>query len=162
MQISPPPLIGEARIAELVHAYLDAEYRWELDGRWLSLNIGQAAPDVWEHLSSAHSAGLVSAWDPYSVQRPEAVNRAADQRLHRELLEGGLRCRAAFSSAVNRTWREPSWLVADMPPEAFDGLSRRYGQLGTLYWTRDMPVRMRIDAVRPVGFVGDRHIDWLK
>jgi hypothetical protein len=162
MQTSLPTLLGEARIAELVHHYLNAEYRWELDGHWLNLHIGEPTPEIWTQFRDARSIGLITAWDPCSIQRPEAVNRHADQALHRELLDAGLICRAAFSSAANRTWREPSWLVADMTTDSFDTLSRRYGQLATLYWTVGAPVRMRVDAARPLDFNGDHAIDWLK
>ncbi len=162
MQTSPPTLLGEARIAELVQTYLNAEYRWELDGHWLNLRIGEPAPKVWAQFPDARSMGLITAWDPHSIQRPEAANRHADQMLHRELLDAGLVCRAAFSSAANRTWREPSWLIADMAAPAFDALARRYRQLATLFWTPDTPVRMRVHAARPLNFEGDYAIDWLK
>jgi Protein of unknown function (DUF3293) len=162
MQTSPPTLLGEARIAELVHSYLIAEYRWELDGHWLNLRIGEPTPEIWSQFPNARSIGLITAWDPQSLPRAEPVNRQADQMLHRELLDAGLHCRAAFSSAANRSWREPSWLVAGMAMATFDALSRRYGQLATLFWTPDTPVRMRVDAARPLNFKGDHAIDWLK
>jgi hypothetical protein len=162
MQTSPPPLIGEARIAELIHAYLVAEYRWELNGHWLNLRIGETAPDVWAHFPQARSVGLLSAWDPYSIPRPDVINRTADQHLHRELVDRGLSFRAAFSSATNRTWREPSWLVADLTTPAFDALSRQYGQLATLYWTPGAAIRLRVDTARPANFADDNAIDWLK
>jgi hypothetical protein len=162
MQTSPPPLLGEARIAELVHAYLNAEYRWELDGRWFNIRIGEPTPEVWAQFPDAHSVGLITAWDPLSVPCPEAVNRQADQMLYRELLDAGLVCRAAFSSAPNRTWREPSWLVAGMTTDSFDALSRRYGQLATLHWAAGTPVRMRVDAAWPLDFEDHRAIDWLR
>ncbi len=162
MQTSSPTLLGEARIAELVRAYLIAEYRWELDGHWLHVRIGEPTPEVWAHFPDARSVGLITAWDPNSIPRLEAVNRQADQTLYRELVEAGLVCRAAFSSAANRSWREPSWLVAGMTADHFDALSRRYGQLATLYWMPDTPVRMRVDAARPLDFEGDDAIDWLK
>jgi hypothetical protein len=162
MQTFSPPLIGEARIAELIHAYLVAEYRWEVDGRWLNLRIGEPSPEAWTYAPEARSMGLLSAWDPYSIPRPEMVNRTADQRLHRELLDSGLPFRAAFSSAANRTWREPSWLVAGLAAPAFDAMFRRYGQLATLYWTPGQTVRLRVDTARPAGFASDHDIDWLK
>lgn len=165
MQTSPPPLIGEARIAELVQAYLVADYRWELDGHWRHLRIGEPAPDIWAHFRDARSVGLLTAWDPYSVPRAEADNRAADQALHRELIDSGLPFRAAFSSAVNRTWREPSWLVAGLSAPALDALSRRYGQLATLYARPGQAVRLRVDRPRPAGFACgamNDAIDWLK
>ncbi len=157
-----PPLIGEARIAELVHAYLVAEYRWELDGHWFNLHIGQAPAELQLEFPAAHAFGLLSAWDPYSIQRPEPINRIADQMLSRDLISSGLPHRAAFSSASNRTWREPSWLLVDMDTLEFDAMSRRFGQLATLYWQASGVVRMRVDAARPAGFTDDDYIDWLK
>ncbi|MCC7248321.1 MAG: DUF3293 domain-containing protein [Lysobacter sp.] len=162
MQTSPPTLLGEARIAELMHAYLTAEYRWELDGRWLDLRIGAPTPEVWARFPEAACAGLLSAWNPCSVPRSEAANREADRHLHRDLIDTGLPIRAAFCSATNRTWREPSWLVLGMSAAAFDALSRRYEQLATLFWTPDGSIRLRVDAARPANFLDDRRIDWLR
>jgi hypothetical protein len=153
---------SEARIAELVHAYLAAEYRWEHDGIWLNLRIGQTALDVADFFPEAARFGLLSAWDPWSVQRSEAVNRSADQALQRDLLDSGRSFRPAFSSAVNRSWREPSWLVVDMPVTEFDALSRRYEQLATLYWSATEPVRLRIDASPAFALADHPGCDWLR
>jgi Protein of unknown function (DUF3293) len=153
---------NEARIAELVRAYIAAEYRCELGGDWLNLRIGETAPDVASHFPDAAQFGLLSAWDPWSIQRPEAVNRDADEALQRNLLESGRVFRPAFSSATNRSWREPSWLVMDMPVAEFDALSRRYGQLATLCWSRFEPVRLRVDATRPFALRDHPACDWLR
>ena len=161
MQVSPVSA-GEGRIADLVHAYLAAEYRWERDGDWLDLRIGAPAPAVRARYPAARTAGLLSAWNPHSVARPDAENRAEDERLQADLLDSGCIFRPAFSSATNRAWREPSWLVIDMPVAAFDALSRRFGQLATLFWRTDGPVRMRVDARSPPTFAGHRDLDWLR
>lgn len=161
MQVSPVSA-GEGRIADLVHAYLAAEYRWERDGDWLDLHIGAPAPAVRARYPAARTAGLLSAWNPHSVARPDAENRAEDERLQADLVASGCAFRPAFSSSSNRSWREPSWLVIDMAMGAFDALSRRFGQLGTLYWRTDAPVRMRIDAPAPPSLVGHPYIDWLR
>jgi hypothetical protein len=153
---------GETRIAELVRAYLAAEYRWELDGEWLNLRIGTPATEVARRYPDATRFGLLSAWDPYSIQRPESINRAADDALQDDLLDSRRIFRPAFSSAANRSWREPSWLVVDMAAGEFDALSRRYGQLATLYWNAEAPVRMRVDAARPFSFPEHPSIDWLR
>ena len=154
--------IGEARIAELTRAYLAAEYRWELDGDWLNLHLGEPAPVINRRFPDAAQFGLLSAWNPYSIQRPEAVNHAADDALQQDLLDSGRVFRPAFSSAVNRSWREPSWLVIDIPFVELDALSRRYGQLATLYSTAQGAVRMRVDAARPYAFERHIDIDWLR
>ena len=84
------------------------------------------------------------------------------QFLQADLLDSGCIFRPAFSSATNRAWREPSWLVIDMAVGAFDALSRRFGQLGTLYWRTDASVRMRIDAPAPPSLAGHPDLDWLQ
>ncbi len=159
--------IGEARIAELVRAYLAAEYRWKLDGDWLNLYLGEPAPAVARRFPDAAQFALLSAWNPYSIERPESANHAADDALQQELLETGRVFRPTFSSAVNRSWREPGWLVIDLPVVELDALSRRYGQLATLYWPAQQAVRMRVDAIRPFAFEDHAHekhapIDWLR
>lgn len=159
---SSTPYTGEARIAELVRAYLAAEYRWEMDGDWLNLRIGERVPEAARRFPEATRFGLMSAWNPHSVERPEAANRAADEALQRDLIDSGRRFQPAFSSAVNRSWREPSWLVIDLPPAEFDALSRRYGQLATLHWTAREAVRLRVDATRPRAFAHHADIDWLR
>ena len=106
--------------------------------------------------------GLLSAWNPGSIERPEHINRSADQTLHNALVASGKLFRPAFSSASNRSWREPSWIVADMSLDAFDALSRQYGQLATLWWDWRQPVRLRVDAPWQPGFEGERFIDWLR
>ncbi|MFZ2752326.1 MAG: DUF3293 domain-containing protein [Lysobacteraceae bacterium] len=159
---SSTPYPGEARIAELVRAYLAAEYRWEMDGDWLNLRIGERVPEAARRFPEAAQFGLMSAWNPRSIERPEAVNRAADEALQRDLIDSGRRFQPAFSSAVNRSWREPSWLVIDLPLAEFDALSRRYGQLATLHWTAREAVRLRVDATRPRAFAHHAEIDWLR
>ena len=134
---------NDVRIATLVDAYCTAEYRWEKDHQWYPLRIGQGAPEIEAAFPDSATFGLLSAWDPHSLPRPETINRSADEGLHTALLASGLRVVPGFSSAPNRSWREPSWVVLDMPGDAFDRLARRFGQLATLRWTRGEPVRLR-------------------
>lgn len=155
-ELSPP------RVTELLHAYLDADYRWELDGQWRHISIGAPAPEIDSAFPAAHRYALLSAWDPHSVVRQESINRQQDELLRLSILEQHYAGRAAFSSAPDRSWREPSWLVIDMPTTTLDALARRFGQLGTLSWERGQPVRLRMDAVRPEGFKPNGPIDWLR
>jgi len=149
-------------VARLVTAYREAEYRWELDGRWHPLAIGQPAPGIERAFPEASRFGLLSAWNPHSVERPEAVNRSDDEILHAMLKASGLPFRAGFSSARNRSWREPSWVVVDMASPAFDALARHFGQLGTLYWRRGEPVRLHMYAARPAAVAACEAVDWLE
>lgn len=146
--MTPKPHDGKhpthAHIAALVQAYLDADYRWEMAGQWHPLPIGHVARELEATFPQARSFGLLSAWNPYSVERPEAENRAEDERLSAALAASGRIHRAAFSSARNRTWREPSWIVLDMPVAEFDALALRFRQLATVHGARGEPVRLRV------------------
>lgn len=150
------------RIASLLQAYHAADYRWELNGQWHPLSIGETAPSLDRAFPAAGSFGLLSAWNPHSVERPEPVNRAEDERLQRQLEDSGFVFRAAFSAARNRSWREPSWIVMDMPVEAFDALARQHGQLATVHALRGEPVRLRMyQAEAPAGCPDLRCVDWV-
>jgi hypothetical protein len=155
--------VDPGRLRALARAYREAEYRWELGGRWHALAIG--APPGGEFARAwpdARSLGLLSAWNPQSVERPEAANRQADGALQAALEAAGFAHRPAFSAARNRSWREPGWLVLDMPSLTLDALARRFGQLGALHWERSGPVRMRIYAADPGNAVGSSDcVDWL-
>ncbi|KGQ20370.1 DUF3302 domain containing protein [Lysobacter dokdonensis DS-58] len=150
----------DLRIATLLDAYYAAEYRWELDGEWRAIRIGQRCPELEAFFPLSRRFGLLSAWDPQSIPRTEAVNRRADESLHAALLTSGLSFRPGFSSAPNRSWREPSWVVMDMPDPEFDRLALRYGQLGTLVWTRGEPVGLRMYATQPLMAKHRDHVEW--
>lgn len=156
------PALAASRISSLVNAYLAADYRWEIGGRWRPLPLGEVASDLESTLPQARSFGLLSAWNPYSVERGEDENRAADEQLSAALLESGLQHRPGFSSARNRSWREPSWLVMDMPEAGFDQLGRRFGQLATLYANRGDPMRLRVYHERPRDFPDHADVDWVR
>lgn len=150
----------DLRIATLLDAYYAAEYRWELDGEWRQIRIGQKAPELEAFFPHSRRFGLLSAWDPQSIPRAEAVNRRADEELHAALLTSELPFRPGFSSAPNRSWREPSWVVMDMPDQEFDRLALRYGQLGTLVWNRGEPVGLRMYASQPLMAKDRAHVEW--
>ena len=151
---------NDVRIATLLDAYFSADYRWELDRDWRLLGIGKPAPEIEAAFPDSASFGLLSAWDPYSVPRPEAINRSADEALHTTLLASGLPFRPGFSSAPNRSWREPSWVVMDMADADFDRLALRYGQLGTLAWKRGQPIHLRMYARQPLMAKPRDFVEW--
>lgn len=150
-----------ARIVALVQAYLDADYRWEQLGKWRPLRVGEPASDIDGAFPEASCFGLLSAWNPQSVPRLDPQNRSADQALHLKLVDAGAICRPAFSSARDRSWREPSWLVVDMPSDHQDALAGQFGQLGTLLWSRGEVVRLRLHARQPVAAADHPFVDWV-
>lgn len=151
-----------APLAELVHAYFAADYRWQHAGDWHDLRVGLQAPALELLYPDAAGFGMLTAWNPHSVGRNDAANREADALLQEDLAATGLVFLPAFGSALDRSWREPGWVVVGMALDAFDALSRRHGQLGTVWWARGRAGRLRVDAARPAGFGTDEHIDWLR
>jgi hypothetical protein len=146
------PATGDAaRIEALVRAYVDADYRWEQAGDWPHFRVGALAPAIEDAFPGADCFGFLSAWNPHSVVRADAENRAADESLRLRLLESGASSRPAFSSAKDRSWREPSWLVAGLPGARQDALAQEFDQLATLWWPRGEAVRLRMYAIRPAG-----------
>jgi hypothetical protein len=152
--------LDDARVIALMQAYLDAEYRWEWGGEWYPMQIGTTVSDLEATFPDGREFGLFSAWNPYSVERPEETNRAADAALHAALRGSGAIYRPGFSSARNRSWREPSWVTVDLPLAEFDALASRFGQLGTLYCHRGEPLRLRMYRARPAA-VAAPFVDWL-
>lgn len=154
------------RVARLLQAYLAADYRWHHDGDWHDLRIGLPAPGPELVHADATQFALLSAWDPQSVPRPEPVNRRADQSLHDALLASGKIFVPAFSSAPDRSWREPSWLVMDLPIADLDPLGRRFRQLGMVTWPRGQALRLRMLVARPdrlddpFGLL--EYVDWVE
>jgi hypothetical protein len=57
----------DARIVALMQAYLSAEYRVEIDGRWHVFEIGMPAAALEAAFPEGREFGLLSAWNPYSV-----------------------------------------------------------------------------------------------
>lgn len=158
--MTPDPS-DEARIPGLVQAYLDADYRWSRDGAWEALHVGRRAESLEAAFPDAEGFGLLSAWNPHSVERPDDSNRAADALLHAALRESGAGVVPGFSAARNRTWREPSWVTVGLPVDTLDALARRFGQLATLHAARGEPMRLRVYADRPASAPADAAVMWL-
>ena len=140
--------LDHATLPQLLAAYLEADYRWHAGGQWQPLRVGAPAPLIEQAYPDAGQFGLLSAWNPHSRTRPEIENRRQDAALCQALADSDCEFTPAFGSGLNRTWREPSWGVLDLPLAQFDALGRHFGQLGTLWWARGEPVRLRMYAAR--------------
>jgi hypothetical protein len=154
-----------ARVAALLAAYLAADYSWELDNAWHALRIGHPSPELDATFPEATSFSLMSAWNPQSILRPDVVNRAEDRQLQFVLESSGLAFRPAFAAAPNRSWREPSWVVVDLPLPQLDALMARFAQLGALLWRRGERGHLRMYAAEPLdhpGYTARDCVDWVK
>lgn len=153
---------SDLRAAELMRAYLTADYRWQRGGHWHDVTVGLPAPGLELAYPEADSFGMLSAWNPQSIEREEHINRQEDEALQADLIAAGATLLPAFASAPNRSWREPSWLVFNMAAPDFDVLARRYGQLGTLWWRSTEPVRLRMLSTKPQGLADEPYVDWIE
>lgn len=158
----PPPPVSDVDAERLAAAYLQAEYRWARDGDWHDIRVGLPAPGLELLHPGVRSFALLSAWNPFSQPRAEASNRLEDAVLEAELTDRGLEHLPAFSSATNRSWREPGWVIFDIGSDELDALAQRFGQLGALWWLRGDPVRLRMQAKRPARPGPEAAVDWLE
>ncbi|NOT89980.1 MAG: DUF3293 domain-containing protein [Lysobacter sp.] len=153
-----PPLPPLATLAAI---YTAAGYKWEIDGRWWPIQIGEHARELDDAFPDATRFGMLSASNPGNFALNDAENRSADRELQRALDQLGLRYRPGFVMGRNRSWRAQNWLVIEPGESTFDALARRFGQIGTLLWPREAPVRLRMRAARPEMLVEQPYIDWL-
>lgn len=167
-----PPVnaLNDSNIAEVYPAshlvglpaiYMAAEYKWELDGRWSLLRIGEAAPELDAAFPEAQRFGMLTASNPGYLMRSDEDNRTADHTLQRELEQRGLSHRPGIAIAHNRAWKAYNWLVIGPEEPDFDNLGRQFGQIGTLLWSRSEPVRLRMRAQRPDSLLNHAFIDWV-
>ena len=94
----------------------------------LVLRIGEpsAALDRLLEAAGARSAAFLTAANPHSQPRSAAENLAALERLERDASAWPVH--RGEGRSPDRTWREPSLLVAGIAREAARTLGRRYGQ----------------------------------
>ncbi len=151
----------ESHIAALPAVFLAADYKWELDGAWSSIRIGEPAPDLDAAFPDAQRFGVTTAANPGQVIRADTDNRSGDEALQARLSALGLAHRAAFVAAYSRIWKAYNWLVIDPDEAVFDALTREFGQIGSLLWLRGQPVRLRMRARRPDTLAEHAHIDWI-
>lgn len=138
-----------------------AEYKWEIDGRWWPIRIGEHAHELDAAFPDAARFGMMTASNPGFLPRSDEENRIADRELQCTLDRLDLRYRPGFAMARNRSWRAQNWLVIDPGEPAFNALARRFGQVGTLLWRRETPVKLRMRAMRPATVAEHPHVDWI-
>ena len=80
-----------------------AEYKWEIDGRWWPIRIGEHANELDAAFPDAARFGMITASNPGFLPRSEAENRIADRELQCALDQLGLRYRPGFAMARNRS-----------------------------------------------------------
>lgn len=141
-----PPARGERSLLE---AYLATTWRvTDRDGE-IRLRIGVPVPPPFRV-----PAAILTACNPASLLRPEAENRAADERLRGDLLASGgeiHRATALGHGSDARHWDEPGYLVRGLPLSTIVALGERYLQNAAVWIGEDAVPRL---VATRAGFVG--------
>jgi len=116
---------------------LEASYRnalYEVAGDDpLVLRIGAAVPLSWLQHRGAHSATLITAWNPFSRELPEPVNLARLQQLRRAVDAAGLRHLPARGCDPSGLWTpEPGLCVLDLAEALAGEWLREYEQFAAV------------------------------
>ena len=114
---------------ELLKAYRRSAYRVRLrTGGAAIIRIGEPLPVALREVASNRDWGFFTAWNPRSRPQPPATNRAAQRRLLADLrADGSLDIRPALGKGTDG-WREPSFWIVGIAPNALERLGDRYGQ----------------------------------
>ena len=137
---------GADECRALIAAYRAASYSVRLPGgRRVGLEVGAECPGELNDLllRTAHSAGgLITAWNPLSVQSARSANRLRQ----RELLAALHAARAGVLAGVGsgNDWREPSLAALGVRVDLLDELARHFGQNAILSFRAGEPVRLRL------------------
>jgi hypothetical protein len=92
---------------------------------------------------------VISAYNPSSMRRSAAANRAATRRLHRHLVATGIPFTAAVGYSECLEWVEPSFGLVDVEPSRARSICSIYGQAAYFELAAD---RLRIVDVRGVAY----------
>lgn len=157
MDLPDPP---SSRIAELAHAYLQADYLVAVGRREWRLRIGASAAELESVLGAARYL-FMTAWNPRSTDTGLAGNMEADQRLQARLQQAGFQHHSALGSDIAGEHREHGWLVLDLPEATADLLAREFAQAGVVYWRRGQPVRLRMQSTAPAQWRPHPFVDWV-
>ncbi len=87
---------------------------------------GKSATATWNWAAPAH---VLTAWNPSSIVRPKAVNKAANQELEGLLRKRGLDPELVMERSDHGSWNEDSLLVVGLSRAEAAELRCRFGQL---------------------------------
>lgn len=113
--------------AELLAAYRATTWTVAAGGAAAPLRLGEPAPLPAPLLP----AGIVTAYNPASEPRPEAENRAAQERLRDALLRAGARLAPTVAGGTGPDadqWAEPGFLASGIGRDALVEVAGRFGQ----------------------------------
>ena len=124
--MNPPSLIS----ADLVQAYCETDFRVEAPEPF-TLKVGRVSEALQGlyRLHGCHSAGYVTACNPYSEEATPEQNNAAQARLEEDLRLRSLTFLPGVGQHPSQQWPgEPSFLLLGLSREASKTLGQDWGQ----------------------------------
>jgi hypothetical protein len=131
--------------ADLVDQYRRTEYHVDFPGAPFMLRIETPSADLAALLAreKVSSAAFMTAYNPYSRKVTEAENRAANERLRRELDEAEFEVLPARAVNPLGDWPvEESFLIVGMEQPLAEEFGRRYEQNAIVFAGKDSVPRL--------------------
>lgn len=122
-----------AEATDWVAVYQASRYAIPVDGAWRVFSLDGDEP-AYDDLD--RSVTLITAWNPDSEERPDAWNRAANERLAEALREAGEDFDASWGASlpgVEPAWKEHGFAVFGWTREDAAQWGRAWGQRAVVW-----------------------------
>lgn len=133
--------------SELITAYCTTDYLATLPDGPVSLHVDAPCPALAAYLAQtgADSAGVITAYNPYSEPHDAEENRTAHAALKETLKAMGLASLPCDGSDPSGRWpTEHGWLVPGIGKAALRGLATVFGQNAVLWIEADGVPRLEL------------------
>ena len=131
----------------LLAAFLAAHYKVSGTARPFVLRVGHPSAELAAvHLAhGVNCSAFITAWNPGSVSRPEAINRASQARLESELAASGATLLAGIGEDPAGVWPgERSVLAVGISRSDAERVGREFGERAIL-WSGESAIPELID-----------------
>lgn len=128
----------------LLDAYRTTRYLVCVDGvDWADLRIGRGLPDSLQAAVGDGYWAFITAWNPLSLAREDALNRIAQRALCAALNAlPDTRLRPAIGIGADG-WSEPSFFVTGPSPAELDALANEHQQIAYVLGHGASPAQLR-------------------
>jgi Protein of unknown function (DUF3293) len=136
---------------DLLAAFLAAHYKVTGTAQPFVLRLGHRSAELASlHLANgANCSAFMTAWNPQSVIRSEADNRASQKRLESELAAIGVRLVTGSGEDPTGVWPgEPSVLAVGISRSEAERVGRKFGQRA-IVWSGESAIPELIDLAAP-------------
>ena len=136
---------------DLLATYLAAHYKVTGTAKPFVLRVGHRSAELASvhRANGANCSAFITAWNPQSVVRSEAENRASQKRLESELTAIGVRLVAGTGADPAGVWPgEPSVLAVGISRSEAERVGRKFGQRA-IVWRDESAIPEPIDLASP-------------